>query len=764
MNVISSRKVTSYFKSLIMVLCLAQSAGAATKKSPPKPKTKKSVPAKPAAPKSAPAKSTALEYSVELANEIAIQGLMMPMEMHFKIGQLAAKDKRFPVSLWARNWMDEADPYKMVFLAADEHVIANRIAAAFASKESMEKVYQTSISKVEEVLQIRFKEHKEILLQLLADKKLSLKDKESVVVDTEKARRPTSGRQRYERTRQIYEVQLMTLVLAGNSEEESLKKLESSTKTNLELLNASLTNRNAQVTRYVDSYLKALDPHSDFMPPVAAKNFQLSMGRSFFGIGAQLRADEYGQIIVQQPMPNSPAIKAGVLPEDIILGYYSAPKVLKSFKGMEIDEVISYLRGEKDTSVTIKISRSIIDPVSGEASKKLFDLTIPRGPVSTDWQRAKATIYSFEDQNIASISAESFYDGLTEDIETIMAEVQKNSKLTGIIVDVSGNGGGLLTEAVETVGLFVEKAPVTQGAFLGVGPDGMGIHVEAMRDDNSKKLFDLPVLVKIDHGSASASEILAAAMQDLGRGLVVGEDRSFGKGTIQTVFPAYLNRFAKRDPKQDPMRFGILKFTTGAFYRVTGDTTQFKGVSSDIPIYADNLSYQKRLEKDLPQALQPNKISADKAYKPNNPMMFSDQMRGQLRELQSARLKSNSEILALEKDMKDRIDEADEAVNLNLNERTDDRAKKIERQNELLKVLADNHPTTGIQVSEVSFMGGEPSRKDISKFEDSNLGKIAKYSKDQNYKNLLQLSFEKNRAEIEALLPIFLDIKKVTGK
>ncbi|ATP40207.1 peptidase S41 [Solibacillus sp. R5-41] len=293
------------------------------------------------------------------------------------------------------------------------------------------------------------------------------------------------------------------------------------------------------------------DPYSDYMNQEEAKSFNESLSSSFQGIGAEIQ-ERNGYIMIVSPIKNTPAEKAGLQPKDMILSVDG-----KSVKGLSATEAVLLIRGEKGTSVTLKVQR-------GDAEPMEVELTRDDIPVET--------VYGEMDEDkIAHIQITSFSEDTAEELEKLLKEYEKQGML-GIVLDVRQNPGGYLNAAIDISNMFVEEGKaIVQIQERDIAP-------QTVFADNRKK-YKLPVTVLIDEGSASASEILAAALSESAGAKVVGL-KSFGKGTMQEVL--YLEDGAN------------LKFTTGKWLTPKGNWINEKGVKPDVEVkYPDyaSLSY-----------------------------------------------------------------------------------------------------------------------------------------------------------------------------
>ena len=353
---------------------------------------------------------------------------------------------------------------------------------------------------------------------------------------------------------------------------------------------------------YLDALAHAFDPHSEYMAQPQAENFSISMRLSLGGIGAVLRSEDgYAKIV--SLVPGGPAAVNGRLkPNDRIEAVAQGDGPLVDVVGMKLDRLVQLIRGEKGTRVRLRI----IPAESLDASTRTV-VALVRDEIKLTDQEARAKIIiTGRGARIGVIRLPSFYADLkgSGDAKSTTRDVQKlMGKLTGegidsLILDLRHNGGGSLTEAVALTRLFVADGPVVQVK------DGRGlIKVLRTSDVESNDVYHGPLLVLTSHTSASASEILAAALQDYGRAVIVGHKSTFGKGTVQSVVE--LDQYmpsALRDFKP-----GSLKLTIQKFYRISGGSTQNRGVIPDVqlPSVAD---FMDLTETSLKNALPYDEI------------------------------------------------------------------------------------------------------------------------------------------------------------
>jgi len=352
---------------------------------------------------------------------------------------------------------------------------------------------------------------------------------------------------------------------------------------------------------YMNAYTMAIEPHTNYMAPRSAANFNISMKLSLVGIGAVLtEVDDYTTI--RELMAGGPASLSGKFKVgDRIVGVgqgESGP--ITDITGARLDDSVTLIRGAEDTVVRLEV----LPAEAGPDGKHVF-IKLVRKPISLQDQSAKSSIQTVTDgkitRSIGVITLPSFYEDFagkqkgtpdykstTRDVALLLKEL-KAKKVDAILMDLRNNGGGSLSEAVELTGLFIGKGPVVQ-----VRNASGQIRVESSQKANVG--WDGPLGVLVNRNSASASEIFAAAIQDYGRGLIVGEP-SFGKGTVQTMID--LDRIAKNDKPE----LGELKLTVAQFFRINGGTTQLRGVTPDVafPTVSDVGDYgESRFDNALP--------------------------------------------------------------------------------------------------------------------------------------------------------------------
>lgn len=352
---------------------------------------------------------------------------------------------------------------------------------------------------------------------------------------------------------------------------------------------------------FENSFAAAIDPHTNYFGPVESENFNDDMNLSLEGIGAVLsQEDEYTVIV--QIMPGSPAEKSKKLkPKDKIVAVKQEHGKFEDIIGWRLTEVVKKIKGKKGTKVVLEIER-------GEgAAAKTFNVELTRDKIRLQDKEAKSKVYtSYDGRKIGVITISSFYTDLSLNVKRELSKLESEN-VDGIIVDLRNNGGGLLPEAVYTTGLFIKDGPVV------LVRDVNG-NESAYDDTDASMLYKGPLVVLINRLSASSSEIMAAALQDYGRALIVG-DTSYGKGTVQQSRP--LTRLYDLIGAD----LGSIHYTIAKFYRINGGSTQLKGVTPDIamPTLIDVTEFGEKTE---PNALNWDKIAPSKYQKYSDPNFF----------------------------------------------------------------------------------------------------------------------------------------------
>ncbi len=425
---------------------------------------------------------------------------------------------------------------------------------------------------------------------------------------------------------------------------------------------------------FINAHARTMDPHSAYFSPRDTEEFEIRMSLSLEGIGAALQVeDEY--VTITEILPGGPADEDGTLrPQDRITGVaQGADGEMKDVVGWRLDDVVDLIRGPEGTEVRLRYLSG--DSVPGDPERTL---TLERSEVALEEQAAKKDIREVERDGetyrIGVITIPNFYmdfegrregredyRSTTRDVKRLLEEL-KEAEADAVMVDLRDNGGGSLTEATELAGLFLDRGPIVQ--ILDTRGD-----LDIAQSRNAGPVWDRPVGVMVNRFSASASEIFAGAMQDYGRGVVLGT-QTYGKGTVQNLVE--LDRFFPGDEDE----LGQLKFTIGQFYRVSGGSMQHKGVKPDLelpsPISTDDFG-----ESTKPNALEWNEI--DSASFEGGPLPES--LITALKESHEKRARENLEFVEFLDDIERARELGErESISLRLSERQEEHEEARERR------------------------------------------------------------------------------------
>ena len=412
---------------------------------------------------------------------------------------------------------------------------------------------------------------------------------EQLQVDREKAPWAKDSAELDELWRKRVKDEVLRLKIAGKETKDIQELLSKRYKNQLARLKQT---RGEDVFQaYINAFATTYDPHTTYLSPDNAENFDINMSLSLEGIGAVLQSDNE-HVKVVRLVPAGPAEKSKqIAPADKIVGVAQGNDEMVDVIGWRLDEVVKLIRGPKGSTVRLEVIPAS-NPPSDQTSKVV---TITREAVKLEEQAAKKKVLELKhegrDYKLGVIELPAFYldfkafragdpnyKSTTRDVKRLLDELQAE-KVDGVVIDLRNNGGGSLQEATELTSLFIEQGPTV----LVRNADG---RVDVLADENKGVYYSGPLAVLVNRLSASASEIFAGAMQDYHRALILG-GQTFGKGTVQTI---------------QPLNHGELKLTLAKFYRVSGQSTQHQGVIPDIT-YPDVMDTKDIGESALPAAL-----------------------------------------------------------------------------------------------------------------------------------------------------------------
>lgn len=453
------------------------------------------------------------------------------------------------------------DPMHSLFTQSELDEIGHTLA------DSSGKIKNSNCSTLFEIHQrllTRYQEIEKHAATVLNDPKFRVDKTISLQLDPEKRPSPKTTEERLAFQTQMLHLEVSSDLASGLALEEAKTRIVH----RYELATKRVLERTADDTYafYLNAFSSALDPHSGYLSKDDLDDFKIQMGLELQGIGAAL-SSKNGYTIVEKIIPGGAAERhKGLQIDDKIIGVGQGDGPIVDVIDMALRDVVNMIRGKKNTVVRLEVLRQT------DKSERLT-FSIVRDTINLEEQAASLR-YETRSVNgkaykLAVLDLPAFYgDPSTEskrqcwqDVEKLLREANAN-KADGLVLDLSRNGGGLLEAAVFITGFFIQRGGV-------VAVQDSGRKLEVLRDEDPRTLYAGPMVVLISKATASASEILAGALKDYQRALIVGDDHTFGKGTVQSVLPL-------------PPGLGALKVTTSMFYRPGGRSTQHSGVTSDI--------------------------------------------------------------------------------------------------------------------------------------------------------------------------------------
>ncbi len=493
--------------------------------------------------------------------------------------------------------------------------------------------------------------------------KIDLNTQETLLVDRKDAPWPKNEAELDDLWRKRVKDEVLRLKIAGKDPAKIQETLTKRYKNQLARLGQTRSEDIFQA--YLNTFAMSYDPHTNYLSPDSAENFDINMSLSLEGIGAVLQSDNDNVKIVRL-VPAGPAAKTKqVATADKIIGVAQGDKEMVDVIGWRLDEVVKLIRGPKGSVVRLEIIPASNAP--NDQTTKIVSIT--REAVKLEEQAAKKSILHLnqdgKDYKLGVIEIPAFYldfkayragdpeyKSTTRDVKKLLTELQ-SEKVDGVVIDLRNNGGGSLQEATELTSLFIDKGPTV----LVRNADGK---VDVLEDENSGAFYKGPMALLVNRLSASASEIFAGAMQDYHRALIIG-GQTFGKGTVQTI---------------QPLNHGELKLTLAKFYRVSGQSTQHQGVLPDIA-YPSIIDTKEIGESALPEAMTYDTIkpAIKPAVDPFKPFLAQLQSRHDVRSAKDAEFVFVEQKLALAKKLM-----SEKTVSLNEAERRSEHADVESKQ------------------------------------------------------------------------------------
>ncbi|WP_316822098.1 carboxy terminal-processing peptidase [Pedobacter gandavensis] len=580
-------------------------------------------------------------------------------------------------SLILDKYIKDLDPYRYYFLASD-------IKDFEQFRYSLDDDFRIGdLSAPFYIFNVYLKRYNEWLNYTLAQVKgkYNFDENDTYVFDREKMPWETSITGLQDIWKKKVKYDLVNLKIAGTP---AAKNIETLTKRYENLKSQTNKVNNQDVFQLImDAFTETIDPHTNYFNPINAQQFNEDMARSFEGIGARLKL-ENDILKIDEVIPGGPAFKSKLLSAgDRIVGVAQGNGEFEDIIGWRIDNSVSKIKGPKGTKVRLKII-----PAGRDLSSKPIIIELMRERIVMEDQSAKKTVKTIQSEGkpykIGIIRVPAFYadfkaanagdpnyKSTTRDVRLLIDTLKNKDKVDAIVMDLRANGGGSLVEAIDLTGLFIDKGPVVQVRDT-------KNEIEVNEDTNPGVAWDGPLGVMVDRLSASASEIFAGAIQDYGRGVIMGT-QTYGKGTVQSsidlnklVNPSLLQRIAalvNKDAKVTmttkdgaPIQLGQINLTMAKFYRVNGSSTQHKGVMPDIQF--PSLYPLNKIGEDT----EPSALPWDEVPKSNfSPVANLAPLKPELQKLHEERMAKSLDYKTLEQDIAD-MKKRDGEISITLNE------------------------------------------------------------------------------------------------
>ncbi|OAB80610.1 carboxy terminal-processing peptidase [Cochleicola gelatinilyticus] len=618
------------------------------------------------------------------------------------------------------NFIDGLDPIKRYFLASD---IADFEQFKYDIDDQLKEKDITFFNYVYERFEKRLEEVKGMYAKVL-ETPFDYTVNESINVDYDHMAFAATQAEREERWRQQLKFSTISSYYDLIEEEKTKADTEEdhTPLTSTELENKSREQTQTSLKEYFDftkdlerkdyfaiflnTVVEEFDPHTNYFAPPDRDRFDLRMSGKLEGIGARLqKKNDYinvVEVISGGPVWRGEHLEVG----DVLLKVQQEDEdEAVSIVGMRIDDAIKFIKGPKGTKVTLTVKR-----VDGTIDEE----TITRDVVELEETYAKSTLINTGERNFGLINLPQFYFDMenykernaASDVKKEIVRL-KEEGMEGLVLDLRNNGGGSLRTAIDIAGLFIKKGPVVQVA-------SNGTNKEVLEDESDEVVWDGPLVILVNELSASASEILAAAMQDYKRAIIIGSAQTYGKGTVQNVID--LNQWIRQSDLGD---MGALKMTTQKFYRVNGGSTQLEGVKSDV-VMPDRYSYIEIGERDYDNPLPYDKIEPADYEIWDGYVDFQQTI-----EKSKERMKKSEQLSLIDENaryIKDRRDELE--VDLNFNNYT---AEIDRRKNETKKFDAideyDNKLNYTSLPAEIALMKQDTTLREKRKRWHKNLSK-----------------------------------------
>lgn len=504
------------------------------------------------------------------------------------------------------DFMEDLDSQRLFFLISDK----TKFGTDYGKNVYYNAAFLGNINAAYEIFRVYEKRVEDRVAWILEElkKDVDLTADDSYPTDRSKAEWPATGEEADSLWRSRLKFELISEILNKKTTEEAVTAVRKRYERMLKNVHEMEGTDVAEI--YLSAIAHLYDPHSTYFSSTTYDEFSVQMKLQLVGIGAQLGTeDDY--CVVREIVPGGPAdIGKELKPNDKIVSVAQATGEPVDVIGMKVRKIVELIRGEKGTVVKL-----VVQPADNPDASARREIVITRDTVKLNSARARAAVFQLPDadgktQPIGVITLPAFYgpanEGDTDADKTTasldvarLIEQLKGEGIQGLVLDLRRNGGGYLNEAIELAGLFIPQGPVVQVKDHDGG-------IEVARDMNSKVAYRGPLAVLVDRFSASASEIVAGALQNYGRAIIIGDSSTHGKGSVQTIFEM---KRASRALALSPEKTGAAKFTVQKYYLPSGASTQLKGVVPDIVLpsiddYISNIG-----EGSLPRAMVWDQIS-----------------------------------------------------------------------------------------------------------------------------------------------------------
>lgn len=591
------------------------------------------------------------------------------------------------------RYLSDLDPNRLFFLQADIDEFSRKYETTLD-----EAILSGDLTPAREIFG-RYKKRVEdrVAKNLkIAEEKFSFKSDRSVALDRKDAPWPKNAAEADQLWRDRIEAEMLEESLNEHAVDEPAKVI--ARRQNQILRNVNELEQDEVIAGFLRALARTYDPHTVYMSQSELDSFRIEMEKSLDGVGAVLSSED-GYTKVREVVPGGPADLDGRLRvNDRIVAVAQGDGDFEDIVDMRLDRVVQKIRGKRGTIVRLQVI-----PVDAADPSKREVIAIRRDEVQLNEQKAKAELLDIKREDgrplrLGWIEVPSFYSGAgsdrgreavstTVDVSVLLERLKKEG-IEGLVIDLRRDGGGSLEEAINLTGLFIPPGPVV------LSKDANGkINVS---NNNTQPAYTGPIVVLMNRLSASASEIFAAALQDYGRAIIVGDERSFGKGTVQTILN--IDRFMPFF-SLGAANAGALKLTINKYYRVKGGSTQLEGVRSDIiiPSLTDNPEIG---EGALPNALQYDEVAPQRIER--DPLMAA--IIPELQNRSSERVSQDPEFSYILEDMarlRQRIEE--NAVSLNLENRKAERTAETTRRESRVAARKSRGPAFDVTAYEITL-------------------------------------------------------------